>query len=249
MTMKSLKMLISSAIFFMSTITLIGITTYAWFMITNVNQTSLISQVSEIEAEYEFYRFEDSWHNGNPEPQLLEQTCSINSTDQCYQYIPNPTEMFELEESVSPGERFSFAIKITSLGNEAYLDLNLGRISSINVPTGGMAIQEAFYVEVTQVSYILDGVEGNDQKDIEPIVYYTSYFDGDSETIYPLIHHVPMNRVEASEVMIVIYFDICFDANVMGVDSLGIPYENQNHLAGQAIAIEDIYMMINPSLS
>jgi hypothetical protein len=35
----------------------------------------------------------------------------------------------------------------------------------------------------------------------------------------------------------------------MGLDSEGIPYDNQNHLAGQAIAIEDIYMMINPSLS
>lgn len=249
MTIKSVKMLLSAVIFFLSTISLIGITTYAWFIITNVNHTQLISQVSEIEAEYEFYRFKDSWHNGNDDPQLLEQVCLNEEDDQCYEYIPNPTEMFDYTQAVAPGEKFSFAIKIVSLGNEAYLNLDLGRISSINVPVDGIKLQTAFLYQVSKVSYVIDSVEGLDQKDISPIVHYQQYFDGDDQTIYPLIHHVPMNIIAESQVMIIIYFDFYFDPTVTGTDNLGVPYDNQNHLVNQSLLIEDIYMMINPSLN
>lgn len=249
MTRSRIKLFISTTLFFLSAISLLGITTYAWFIITNTNNTSLISQVSDIEAEYEFYRFKDSWHNGNPSPALMDQMCESETDDQCYLFIPNPTEMFDLDEMVAPGERFSFAIKIVSLGNEAYLDLDLGQITSSNVPIDGMPIQYTFSYEVSKVSYIIDLIETEDQKDLNPIVHYQGYFDGDDQTIYPLIHHVPMNVVEGDQVMIIIYFDFFFDPSVMGVNSLGIPYDNQNHLAGQSLHVEDIYMVISPSLN
>ena len=249
MSTKSIKVLLSSVIFFLTSLTLVGITTYAWFIITNTNTTQLISKVSDVEAEYEFYYFKDSWHDGNLDPWLMDQLCSVTKKDQCYENIPNPTIVFNYNQAVSPGERFSFAIQITSLGNKAFLSLDLGRVSSINSSDGEMRIQEAFQYEIKKVSYVIDGIEGQDQKDDHPIQYFQQYFTGNDQTIYPLIYHIPMNIEGGQNIMIIVYFDIYYDPSIKGADDLGIPYVNQNHLADQSIIIEDIYMMINPTLN
>lgn len=222
--------------------------TYAWFIITNTNHSMLVSRVSEVEAEYEFYRFQDSWHNGNSNPLLLDQLCSIEKDDQCYASIPDPAQVFNLEQAISPGERFSFAIMITTLGNEAYLNLDLGRVSSSYSLENEMRIQDAFLYQVSKVSYVIDGIEGEDQKENTPIVYSQAYFMGDNDTIYPLIHHVPMNLEVGEDVKVIIYFDFYYDPDVKGLDDLGNPNLNQNHLAHQKLIIEDIYMMISPTL-
>lgn len=249
MSTKSIKVLLSSIVFFLTSLTLVGVTTYAWFIITNTNTSHLISQVSDVEAEYEFYQYKDSWHDGNLNPWLLDQMCMSEDDDQCYELIPNPTTVFNHEQAISPGERFSFAIKITALGNQAYLNLDLGRVSSLNVVDGDMKIQNAFLYQVSKVSYVVDGIEGTDRKDVAPILYNQQYFEGDDQTIYPLIHHVPMYLGSGQNVMIIVYFDLYYDPLVKGTDSFGIPYLDQNHLANQAIIIEDIYMMINPTLN
>jgi len=239
------KTLLMSVVYFLTAFTLMFATTYAWFIMTNTNNTSLISNISDVEAEYEFYRFEDSYHNGNQINTLPEQLCDAILTDQCYELIPNPATMFNYNQAVAPGDRFSFVLKIVSIGTGGYLNLDLGKVQSIDA--SDTRIQDAFTYSITKVSYIVNGVEGTDQKEVLPTQIYSTHFNGNYETIYPLIHHLPMNPTVENQVIILIYFEIYYDPTVTFLDPYGVSYPDYNHLSHQAIQIEDIYMMISPS--
>jgi hypothetical protein len=239
------KVLWMSVIYFLTAFCLLFVTTYAWFILTNINDARLISNISDVEAEYEFYRFKDSWHNGDPNRLLPDTLCSVSLTDQCYDAIPNPTTMFEYKTSVGPGDRFSFALRIVSIGFGGYLNLDLGRVQSLYA--GHTRIQDAFLYEITKVSYVVDDVESSDQKDVAPTEIHSDYFTGTIQTIYPLIHHLPMNPTTETQVIILIYFDIYYDPTLTFLDPDGLSYPNYNHFAHQMLQIEDIYMMISPS--
>ncbi|MDY0074865.1 MAG: hypothetical protein WC992_07110 [Acholeplasmataceae bacterium] len=246
LVVKNRKQLLLTIIYLLMAFMLLSLTTYAWFIITNVNHTHLVSQISEVEAEYEFYRFKDKTQSENEQPMLFEQMCESSDDDACYILIPNPSEMFTHETSISPGEHFSFAIRIISIGQLAYLNLDLGKIYSIG-ETEDARIQEAFYYHVQKVSYEFDQVEGPDIKDQSPMNHYSGYFDGDITTIYPLIRNVPLNPDESVLYNVIIYFDFYYDPTLTFYDSYGVSYPNYNHLWSQQLAIEDIYMQIRTS--
>lgn len=244
----STRMLIMSTLYVLSACFLLSITTYAWFIMTNTTKTSLVSAISEVEAEYDFYIYQDSWHDGNENPLLSEQLCDREDDDGCYQLIQDPSHVFDWMQSIAPGERFSFAISIVSIGTEAYLSLDMGHIESFGYTDPSLQIKYAFFYEITKLSYIVSGVEGLDQKDVSPTTRFQGYFNQADDAIYPLIHDIPLNHIQGEHVVIVVYFDLYYDPSVIYRDEYGIPFDNLNHLMGQSLAIEDIYMMISSSL-
>lgn len=244
----SMRMLITSTAYVLFACILLFTTTYAWFIMTNTVNASLVSAISEVEAEYDFYVYRDQWHQGNQQPQLFDQLCTSSSENGCYHLIQDPSQLFLWTQSVAPGERFSFAISIVSIGTEAYLSLDIGKVQSFGFVDEDYQISDAFYYEVVKVSYIVNDFEGPNQIGTYPIVTYQGFFDQPDWTIYPLIHDLPLNHIQGDRVVIVVYFDFYYDPFVFHRDPEGQLYPNHNYLMGQSLAIQDIYMMISSSL-
>lgn len=244
----STRMLIMSTLYVLLSCLLLSITTFAWFIMTNQTKTSLVSAISEVEAEYEFYIYQDSWHVGNANPFLIRQLCESIDEDGCYELIHDPSQVFDWMQSIAPGERFSFAISIVSIGTEAYLSLDMGHVESHGYTDPSLQIKYAFYYEITKLSYIVSEVEGVDQKDVSPTTSFQGHFNQSVNATYPLIHDIPLNHIQGEHVIIVVYFDLFYDPSVIYRDEYGNPYENFNHLMGQSFTIQDIYMMISSSL-
>jgi hypothetical protein len=223
----------------------ISIVTYAWFSLANENHTELISNLTDIEVDYEFYIYKDSLHLGNATPSLIDDLCSLYQ-DQCYLIVPNPTVAELIDGSVAPGERFSFAIKVRSQGKlQAYLSLDFGGITSENYPSVENMIQTAFMYEVTRVSYLTTEGETEDFKNNAPIELYTNYFTYEENLIYPLVHNVPVINQEFSSSTVVVYFDLHFSNSIFGTDAFGIPYTNSNIFMNQVFSIQHIFMKMS----
>jgi hypothetical protein len=239
------RLMLVSVVYFVLALSVFTVVVYAWFTLTNTNVTALVSKVSEVEAEYEFYVYKDQLHNGSANLTLVDNVCLVESDDLCYRYIPDPTTAHLIDGSVAPGERFSFAIKILNIGSsQAYLRLDLGGVESTGYDLVVNKIQTAFLYEVTQISHIIDGVESDDVKNVAPSLYYSSYFSYDSELTYSLVKNVPMTVNEASNSMVVIYFDLYFDPTIYGQDEFGVPYTNSNIFKTQSFIVEHVYMII-----
>jgi len=243
---KSWRMLVARLIIYIVfSISAISIVTFAWFSLGNENNTHLISKLTDIEADYEFYVYKDSLHIGNPTPSLLNDTCVLND-DQCYQLIPNPTTAHMFDGSVAPGERFSFAIKVRSQGQtQAYLSLELGGIGSTNYDLVENKIQTAFMYEVTKISYLLIEEESEDLKLNSPIEIYSNYFSHEEGLNYPLVLNVPSINRDFSSSTVIVYFDFYFSSTVFGTDIDGIPYTNSNIFMNQVLSIEHIFMKMS----
>ena len=223
----------------------ISVVTFAWFTLGNENNTELISELTDIEADYEFYVFKDSLHLGNPTPSLVEDTCILNE-DQCYQLIPNPTEAHLFDGSVAPGERFSYAVKVRSQGQtQAYLSLEFGGVMSDHYESEVNKIQTAFLYEVTGITYFNNNTESLDMKSTEPIEVYSNYFSHLDAVIYPLVRNVPVINREFSSSTMIVYFDFYFSPTVFGSDSEGVPYTNSNIFMNQVLLIQHIFMKIS----
>ncbi len=245
----SMRMLIMSTLYVLLACFFFSVSTYAWFIITNTVKTSLVSSISEVEAEYDFYVYKDSWHRGNTEQTLFNQLCETSSDEGCYQLIKDPSQMFLWTQSVAPGERFSFAIAIVSIGTQAYLSLDIGKVTSEGHLDDDLMIKYSFYYEVTKVSYYVNGTESIDQKNVDPMKPYQGHFNQHDWTIYPLVHDISLNHIRNETVVIVVYFDFYYDPNVIYLDQEGLPFTDHNHLMGQSLFIQDIYMMISTSLN
>ena len=239
------RLIVVSTMYIILALSILTVSVYAWFTLTNRNSASLVSQVSGVEAEYEFYIYENQMHEGSQNLTLIDNVCQVDG-DLCYRYIANPTYAHLINGKVAPGETFSFAIKIISVGAaEGKLQLDLGGIISENYDLDVNKIQSAFSYEVTKVSYIENGIETPDQKDNGIIVHYNQFFTYDNDSIYPLISNVPLGVENHTNSIIVIYFDLYFDPTVYGQDSLGFPYTNSNIFMNQVLIVNHIYMTIS----
>lgn len=239
------RLIMVSTMYIILALSILTVSVYAWFTLTNRNNASLVSQVSGVEAEYEFYIYENQMHEGSQNLTLFDNVCD-DGGDLCYRYISNPTFAHLINGKVAPGETFSFAIKIISIGSaEGKLQLDFGGLTSTNFDLPVNKIQSAFSYEVTKVSYIENGVESEDQKDSGSIVHYNQFFSYDNDSFYPLIANVPLGVENHPNSVIVIYFDLYFDPFVYGQDSLGVSYTNSNIFMNQIFTVNHIYMTIS----
>ncbi len=239
------RMIIVSSMYIVLALSILTVSVYAWFTLTNINNANLVSQISGVEAEYQFYIYQNEMHEGSQDLTIIDNTCSTGE-DLCYLYIPNPTYPHLINGKVAPGERFSFAIKIISVGtSEGRLRLDLGGLQSIGYDLPVNKIQTAFSYEVTKVSYIDDNIESTDQKDNGIINYTNQYFDSENSTLYPLISNVPFGMESDQNSIIVVYFDLYFDPTIYGENALGIPYTNSNIFMDQILIINHIYMTVS----
>ncbi|HBY65737.1 MAG TPA: hypothetical protein DEG42_05100 [Acholeplasmataceae bacterium] len=245
---KSWNRLVAKLIcYILFSVSAISIVTYAWFSLANENHTELISNLTDIEVDYEFYIYEDSLHLGNATPSLIEDVCNLTQ-DQCYLLVPDPTVAELIEGSVAPGERFSFAIKVRSQGQlQAYLSLDFGGITSENYPRVENMIQTAFMYEVIRVSYLTTESETEDLKSNAPIEFHTNYFTYEESLIYPLVHNVPVINLEFSSSTVIVYFDLYFSNSIFGTDAFGVPYTNSNIFMNQVFSIQHIFMKMSMS--
>lgn len=220
---------------------------YAWFTMTNTNRANLVAGISGVEAEYQFYIYQDTYRNGSSSLTLENNVCTPSKTDECYELITNPTVPTLIPGFVAPGERFSFAIRIVSVGaSSGRLRLDFGGLTSQGFDLDVNKIQSAFSYEVTKISYIDMGIESSDQKDQEPIVYYSEHFVYDNNGPYPLVESVPMGQQNGQNSIIVIYFDLYFDPFVYGFDIYGEPYTNSNIFMNQIFTVNHIFMTVAP---
>lgn len=239
------RIIVVSTMYIILALSLLTVSIYAWFTLTNENSADLVSQISGVEAEYEFYIYQNELHEGSQDITLIDNVCSVGQ-DLCYEYIANPTYAHLIDGKVAPGERFSFAIKILSVGSsEGKLKLELGGLESIGYDLPVNKIQSAFGYEVTKVSYIYQNVESEDQKDNGIIDYADQMFNINNSSLYPLISNVPMGVENQHNSIIVIYFDLYFDASVYGENEFGVPYTNSNIFMNQIFTVNHIYMTIS----
>ena len=240
------KLIISSIFYIAVALTMTTYVTYAWFTITNTNQANLVSNISEIEAEYEFFIYQNTARDGSDDLTLIDNTCVIADEDLCYKYIPNPTAAVMLSGSTAPGERISFAIRITSVNNQlGLLKLDIANLVSTGYIQEVNKLQTAYYYQVDKISYINNNVETLDLKSSYGMEYYQGYFTYDNDSLYPLVSKVPMCIEENLDTLIVIYFDLYFDPYIYGTDDLGFPYTNSNIFMNQTLTIQNILMSVS----
>jgi len=244
------RMMILSVVYFLSAFMLLSVTVYAWFIITNENNTQLISNISDVEAEYEFYIYQDQLHDGSRNITLEDNVCQSFDGDLCYKLIPNPTSAHLMDGSAAPGERYSFAIKILALGNAvSYLNLSMSGVSSTGYDLYQNRIQNAFFYEVTKIVYIQNDQETEDKKNNLPTIYSSGYFNQDINHHYPLIKNVPIFIDEDLGSSLIIFFDFYFDPTIFGSDVNQIPYTNSNIFMNQIFTVQDIFMLISSELT
>lgn len=237
--------LLKSIFHLLVSLTMMSVVTYAWFTITNENNAHVVSKISGVEAEYQFYAYENMFRLGSENQTLIDNVCDLNGLeDLCYQEVKNPIYPKLIDGSVAPGERFSFAISISSVGStQGYLDLTLGNIESIGYDLEGNKIQTAFGYEVTKISYIHNEVETVDMKD--GLIYQTfTHFSIDDNLYYPLVTDVPLVDNDDLLSKVIIYFDVYFDPTICGMDIEGIAYTNSNIFLNQTFNINDVYMNV-----
>lgn len=238
------RLVMVSMVYFMLALTIFTVVIFAWYTLTDINKTNLVSQVSGVEAEYSFYVYHDDEKNGSDELTLINNVCTLGQ-DLCYEYIPSPTSNHLIPGFVAPGERFSFAIKITSVGEtEGYLSLDFKELVSTGYDIIQNKIQVAFHYQVDKISYINEDVETFDYKDTGGIIYGNQHFTYDNNFIYNLCSNVPFGLEEDINSTVVIYFDLYFDPMIYGQTSEGIPYPNSNVFMNQIFAIDHIVMII-----
>lgn len=241
------RLIIVSSMYIVLALSILSVSVYAWFTLTNINRANLVSQVSGVEAEYQFYIYQNMMHEGSQDLSIIDNVCSVSGEDLCYEYIPNPTYPHLIDGKVAPGERFSFAIKIISVGStNGRLQLDLGGLQSIGYDIEANKIQSAFEYEVTKISYIENDVETADQKDNGIINYYNQAFNVVNDSIYPLVSNVPLGVENHSNSIIVVYFDLYFNPTIYGEDAFGTPYTNSNIFMDQIFRVNHIYMTVSP---
>jgi len=225
-------------------ILLITSVTYAWFTLTNENNTVFVAEISGVEAEYEFYIYNDPTFYGSSNLTLINNTTIDENEYDKYLKVVDPTVAQIIPGYAAPGDVFSFAIKVTNVGTTTgKLDLSLGNIVSYGYDLEVNKIQTAFEYGVTQISYIYNNIESTDQKDILNLNYTIDNFESTNNLTYDLIDDVPIGV--ATDNVVVLYFDLTFDPSIYGEDASGTPYTNSNIFMGQTLLVNTIYMNLS----
>lgn len=238
--------MLKSVGYLMMSIFMLSVVTYAWFTITDENHVDLTTKISGVEAEYEFYVYKNQYHTGSSEQTLVNNKCVIGSVeDLCYEEVNNPIYPKIIDGSVAPGERFSFAIGIKSVGTtQGYVDLTLGNIESIGYDRIENKIQTAFGYEVTKISYIDNNIETEDVKAQMTYQSFTHFSSSDG-IFYPLVVDTPLVHENKYQAMLVIYFDVYYDPTIFGIDAFDMPYTNSHIFMSQTLHIHDVYMNVS----
>lgn len=238
---RKVRLFMMATIYVLIAILLITSITYAWFTLTNHNEALFVTQVSGVEAEYEFYIYNDPSLSDNSNLTLIDNTTSDIETYHKYYLIPDPTSNYLIPEYMAPGDVVQFALKVTNVGTTAgRLSLSLSNVLSQYYDLDVNKIQTAFEYRVVKISYINDGIESVDQKDIENMSYGYNHFSMTDNLTYPLVTDIPLGHIDND--IVVIYFEFYFDPTVFGEDAQGIPYTNSNIFMGQKLMINRINM-------
>mgnify|MGYP000515989936 CR=1 FL=1 len=236
--------------YLMLSVFMLTVVTYAWFTITYENKASLTSKISGVEAEYTFYVYQNKYHTGSNTLNLYDNTCAVlEQDDLCYQEVTNPITPELIDGSVAPGERFSFAIAINSIGtNQGYVNLTLGNIESIGYDIEENKIQKAFGYEVTKISHYQNDIESEDHK---ALYTYQSFrhFEITDGQYYDLVTEVPMIYDINYSSTVIIYFDVYYDPSIFGQDLDGTPHTNSHAFINQSFVINDVYMNVRSTKS
>ena len=239
------RLVVVSLTYFVLALMLLSTVLYAWFSLTNTNRAFVTSTTSGVEAEYEFYVFKNSNKDGAEGKIISDDTCEIGEEDMCYMPIENPNDITFIDGFAAPGERYSFAVKVTSVGAAGgYLRLDLSGVISLGFTESQNRIQRAFKYETTMINYIGITGESSDQKDTLGLNYNVSHFANATTGPYNLVNDIPFGSDYDTNGIVVIYFDLYFDPFVYGEDIFGTPYTNSNIFMGQIIQVTFIYMTI-----
>ncbi len=224
---------------------------YAWFSMMNFTGGSTVSAVGDVDAEYSFYVYLDQARTGNADPEISNQ-CASGTDDTCFWLIENtenpqtePVYIFGGTDEVVPGDKFSFALKVTNVGDvDAFLSLDFLNLTSEGYLLSENKIQVAFQYQVTRITYFAEGYEGGDEKDSPGITLHEGHFLSSNDAQYDLVEGIPINITDIYSSTAIIYFDLYFDPAISGVDGLGNPVGNSNAFENQTFTISKIALTL-----
>lgn len=238
------KSLISMiAVFFM-----LGVATLAWFAFTDSPTGDFVLDTSNLDLSYEFFIYQDSNFEGATNQTITTNVCLDEEEMNCYLYIPNPSSAHVVSGSrkIVPSDRFSFALKVTNIGNiPGRLALVLTQLSSIGY--GSIVqnkVQTAFSYSVDAITYLDNGVESSDMKNSFGTIYAgmdetTAYFGTNDTGLYELGSKIKVDSSGEYKVAI-IYFSLYFDPSVSGYDALLQPTGNSNPFQNQTFSLNQL---------
>lgn len=248
----SKRMLVFSFMSVILSFLMVVVVGFAWFSMSEYADTSLTNIVGDINAEFELYVYLDDTRQGNNNP-TLSNICSAGTEQGCYYLVESneqslvPTIIFGgTDHKVYPGNRFSFAMKVTNIGNmDAFLELEFNNLVSEGYSGVFNKIQVAFRYYVTKIVHTYQGVETNNIIDQYDIIHYNALFSYDSNQIYSLARNVPLSGIAPETRTVIIFFELYFDPTVSGYTSLGQPTNNSNPFQNQFFSINQIKMILS----
>jgi len=227
--------------------------TLAWITATDRVDSNLFSELTNIEAEYDLYIYQDEQYLGNQTPTLINNYCTVSEQMNCYSHADNleSIQFIQGSRKIYPNDRLSLAIKITNIGTQdVSLSLALSNLLSQGQDYEYNKIQTAMTYTVTKIAYFQNDSEGLDMKDTESITYagmneaLNYHFGLTDNTLYSLASNIPLS-FEGSTVSVVIYFDIYFDPIVESFDEFGFATGNSNAFQNQSFTIGKIIIYMN----
>jgi hypothetical protein len=224
---------------------------FAWFSLSNWGKSSMVATVGDINANYEFYVYLDQSRLGDSSP-AISNDCSSSSDDTCYWLKENtsnpanePVFQFGDNDGIVPGNKFSFALKITNIGNmDAYVDISFKNLISEGFYLSTNKIQRAFYFQVTRMTYFYNGYEGPDINNSLGIVSHENHFLVDFDEKYSLVESIPLGFDDPDNSSVIVYFDIFFDPNISGLDAYGNSTNSSNEFEDQIFTISQIEILL-----
>jgi len=240
--LKSMISMLAMALLF------IGVT-FAWFTVSQQSQTDNISlQVDGDLFEYQFYVYVESLYLGDDAPSLNNKICDELLSINCYEEVETsgPEYLFSDTHTLTPNNRFSFAIKISNISpKELSVFLELKNLSSTGYLLPANKIQVAFEYDVTRIVYVNAGVEGMDIKDSLAIEYAGDsvtpdpHFGLSDSLPYRLASNIPISN-EGSSQTIILFFNLYFDPELSGIDEFGLSTGNSNAFQNQSLIIKTL---------
>jgi len=240
-------LIISLSTFVIALLSLISVG-YAWFIINNQAASTVVANVGSIDANYSFYIYLDSDRLGDSN-QLISNQCASSTGDNCYWLIENTGNpasesvyIFGSSDKVIPGDRFSFALRVTNIGNmDSFLNVAFENLISYGYNLIINKIQVAFQYQVTRISYMNVDYQGPDIKENNGIIFHEGHFSSNNDAQYSLAEAIPLNEGDPYSSSAIIFFDLYFDPNVTGYfSSYSDPMNNSNAFENQNFTISKI---------
>jgi hypothetical protein len=224
---------------------------FAWYTLSKTASGSLVTELGDVDANYEFYVYLDSARLGNSIPTITNE-CLASTDDDCYWLIENTSNpltesvyVFGGTKKVFPNDRFSFAIKVTNVGDfDSNLTVDLQSLVSQGYDIIDNKIQVAFSYQVSKITYLVGGVESADVKSNAGIVVTNGHFTKDNDLRYHIVENIPLSKTDPNTNTAIVYFDIHFDPLVTGYTLLGEPMNNSNAFENQLFTISHIAIIL-----